>query len=595
MAIWVHKDCIDLEVAGKIAEECTVIEELNSYSEKMGNLPRQVLMFKMDQSKQFVQIPAFIAKKYGFKPNNPSWQQVFTPIENLGENNRQVTGQVTNNEQKSYRIFPEFTGKLRDYQEEMLPEMFQYLNDTLSFVLGIPPGYGKTIMSAYFIWYLQLLGCVICKQSKVYSGWITTFNKVLPDAKVWCVGDNDGQFRTYDINGNVTYSGFHIILCMNERVDKIPLGIKLRVGTFIIDEVHTISTFSQVDTFLDFYPKYIIFASATFEASTLWRMAALCSGEHGVYRISKIPHYVFAVKTSIYGKPTITNGNVVPSSIQKSLLQDKLRMNIILSLIFNHCRHRKIIVLQKLTEGIDQLQAKVRELGISADTLYGTKKSYNQSQVLVGTVQKMGTGFDEENACADFKTIPIKSNTLILANSILSKYLYYQCVGRVMRCAANDNPDLVEVPAIIYLIDNNSNVKNNFKALEPFIRESMGVIYHVDYRTPFIPPKHLYFQDSYTPGYYYKVLSIEEYHDLHEYGIYLGNIEEQKQNYVLVQNAEAVPYVKSCIAPTTQCYLLTLQFLNLYCDSYGNPCINNGIMFCKHSIFMKNIVSVTLI
>ena len=380
---------------------------------------------------------------------------------------------------------------------------------------------------------------------------------------------------------------------MNERIDHIPDYVKFQVGTLVIDEVHTIATYSQVDTFLGFSPKYIIFESATFEASSFWKMAAACSGEHGIFRVSDIPHYVFAIKTGIRGKVETKNGRVIPSSIQKSLLQNKLRMNIILNIIYNHIGFRKPIVLQKLTEGIDELSNEVNNLGISSDTLYGSKANYSQSQVLIGTVQKMGTGFDEENACKDFKKIPSKSNTLILANSILSKYLYYQCAGRVMRCAQHEDESLNEIPAIIYLIDENSNVQKNFKALEPFIRESNGIIYWVDYRTQFIPMRTFRYQHLHIKSIFYKVLKTVEYDDLYKDGIYMGNKEERENKYIILQTSESVAYYRNLICSGTICFILTLQYCNLFVDANGTPLFNNGILFCKHCIFMRNILSAT--
>ena len=577
MSIWIHRDSISHEVAERMATECIITEEIDDYAKGLGTQPRELLMFKKDKSGQYFIVPAFIARKYGYQPINPFWKQTFfSELDNLE------------------KINPNFTGTFRDYQIELIPQIIKYIQETCSCVVGLPPGYGKTIIAAYLIHLCKYLAIVICKQSKVFEGWKTTFAKVLPDARIWIVGENDHLFRR-NINGKIVYEGFHIILCMNERIEHIPDFVKYEVGTLVIDEVHTIATYSQVDTFLGFSPKYIIFESATFESSTFWRMAAACSGEHGVFRVSNIPHYVFAVRTGIRGKVETKNGRVIPSSIQKSLLQDKLRMNIILNLIYNHIGFRKFIILQKLTEGIDEMKVMVNNLGISSDTLYGSKSDYSQSQVLIGTVQKMGTGFDEENACKNFKTNPIKSNTLIIANSILSKYLYYQCVGRVMRCASNDDTSLIEIPAIIYLIDENSNTQKNFKALEPFIRESNGVIYYVDYRNVFIPVKTIRYQHFYTQSIFYKILKPEEYEDFYKYGIYIGNKEEQENKYVLLQTSESVAHYKNLICPNTPCFILTLQYCNLYTYPNGIPYFVNGILFCKHSIFMRNVIAVNRI
>lgn len=561
----IKRDDITHEVAEQMARECIVTEELSDYATtKLGQIPREISMFLSD--KDYLVMPYFIAKKYGYKPINPCWSQRFF------RNNESI-------------IEPSFTGKFRPLQVDWVKKIIKFLDDTGSCVVGLPPGYGKTIIGAFLINLYLLLGCVVCKQTKVKDGWINTFKKVLPNAKVWVVGENDHKYKCV-INDVETYSGFDIILCMMERVKKIPDSIKIQVGTLLIDEVHTVATNGQKTTFLGFAPKYVIFESATFKASTFWKLAAVCSGEHGVFKVSDIPHYVFAVKTGMTGTYSSKNGNIISSSVHKDLLQNKMRMNIALSIIYNHAAYRKIISLQRLTQSIEDFKQAIKDLGISADSLYGSANQYTQSQVIVGTVQKMGTGFDEENACSDFGKIPIKSNTLLIMNSILSEYLYYQCVGRVMRT-------LDEVPAIIYLIDENPTIQNHFNKTRKFIKECNGTIIYVDYRDKFIPMKTIRYQHDFCPLTFFRILSNDEYKDLFEYGIFIGNIEEQKHGYIILQSTDMVNYYLEKTFNKRKCYVLELQQCNLFKNSDGTLVQQNGILFCKHSIFKKNIVNVT--
>lgn len=565
MSIWINRNDMSAEICTAIYNECVIIEIQTGYKPK-GYTPKRVLMFERDITKQFFIVPFFIAKKYGFKPNNPCWRQVIFPY--------QMPDGTT-------KYLPEFCAKFRDYQIEILPEIIDYLKKHNSVIIGLPPGWGKTIIATYLLWMLGLLTIVIIKQDPVKNSWITTFKKAIPHARIWVVGEN--QPAEYDI-----------ILCMNERLHYIPDTVKRQVGTLIIDEVHTITSETQVMTFLGFQPKNIIFESATLEQSPLYKMATVCSGEHGVFKISTVPHYVFAVRTEIEGEEERKNGILVPSSVQKSLINNEIRKRIIQTIIYNHIEFRKFIIMQRVVNCIDETVQNINNLGITADSLYGSKKQYNQSQVLCGTYGKISTGFDEENACHDFYTNPEKSNTAFLINSIASKYVYEQSRGRIMRCTQNGLETENVIPWVIFLIDDNSNIKRNFNNLLPWIKETNGTVVYVDYKHQFIQQTTIKYQPYYSQGIYYRIFTNDEYTSLYNDGFYAGNEEEKKKNIVTLYKLEIVMQIKNTHYSEYKCYIATIHKCNLWQN--GNTIIeNNGMVYTKHPIFLKNIVNVSII
>ena len=561
MSIWVPKSAITLEMGKEILKETTIVEELSSYDIYQGTQPRRVRMCTQDPSKTYFIMPYMVAQKRGFQPINMKWRQIVFPY-TMGDG--------------TVKHLPEFTGSFRDYQAEVLPEILDCLKRNNTVIIGLPPGWGKTIMAAYIIQLCRGAAFVGVKQRKVYEGWKKTFEKVLPNMKVWCVGDMDKPLN------------WDICLCMEGRLKQVGYLDRMECMTVILDETHTLCTPTQVDLFLGFQPKYIIYETATLKASGLWRMAALCSGEEGVFRISKIPYNFFVIKTGVEGSEERTDrGKLKPASIQRSLIENQTRKNIIHCLILNHIQYRKFICLQTVTKDIDDNITELNNLGITCDTLWGTKNKYSQSQVLFGTYGKISTGFDEENACDDFWTSPYKSDTMIFVNSVAKAELLIQSMGRCMRTED-------EVPAFFFLLDENSNVKNHLKNNKWLIEQTNGVIREVDYRNAFVPMNSKYgfkFIFKYTPGEFYKIIHLNEYEDFMKGGFLAGNEEERTNNCIVIQTKDILQQYKNFIAPNGgTCVLLVLQHINVMI--YNNePYINSGFAYCRHKIFFRHIVN----
>ena len=117
------------------------------------------------------------------------------------------------------------------------------------------------------------------------------------------------------------------------------------------------------------------------------------------------------------------------------------------------------------------LKALLESFGVKVATLYGNQKNYSDSEVLIGTLDKMGVGFDEKNECDDFQGR--ESDLLILVTSIASLALFIQAKGRVSRAADN---------AVFYLVDDMDIPKNHFSGSSKWIKETKGVIHVMKYK-----------------------------------------------------------------------------------------------------------------
>jgi hypothetical protein len=194
------------------------------------------------------------------------------------------------------------------------------------------------------------------------------------------------------------------------------------------------------------------------------------AGMHGTFRLAHQPYTVLCLNTQIHVDIVKNKFGTNYDLLCKSLATSEQRNAIILNIIASN-PHHKFIILTRLADHVELLQRCCQLSGIAADTLYRSKGSYVDSPVLIGTMPKMGTGFDEENACDNFQGR--KSNVLILAHSVKKWQQYEQFRGRVMRCAA---------PIVIWLQDPNTTTQKHFRGLKDWIAETQGTIINQVYR-----------------------------------------------------------------------------------------------------------------
>jgi superfamily II DNA or RNA helicase len=193
-------------------------------------------------------------------------------------------------------------------------------------------------------------------------------------------------------------------------------------------------------------------------------------GTHAVNRVSTKPHVVVKILTGVLAEEKRGKMGLIYMDLCKKLNQDEKRNKMIIDIITTN-PHRKFMVLTRTVEHVELLQKLLTEMKISVGVFYGKTKSYSDSSVLIGTLSKIGVGFDEANTCPDYKGIP--SDTLILCNSISETSTYEQARGRIMRC--ND-------PYILYLVDENKNVQKHFNHNKGWMLYTKAKIVEIEYQ-----------------------------------------------------------------------------------------------------------------
>jgi hypothetical protein len=353
----------------------------------------------------------------------------------------------------------QFIGKLRDYQAVEVPIMLEHLDTYGTTTLRLHPGWGKTAISAYLSCHYKLITVVIMHRTHLIKQWCKTFEK-FTNAKCWVVGE-DSQPPPI----------FNVIVCLDKRVMKIPEEMRIRVGFMVIDEAHAFCTATQVPRLLGFHPRYVVACTATLEKDNkMHRMIEAICGKHHIYRELKKDFHVYMVKTGIKAeRQTKTGGGGINWHVlAQSLANNPVRNRMIVEMARKNLKH-KIVILTGYKSHTKELYRMFKELGESVDYLCGNLKKYKDSRILIGTISKIGTGFDEENFCDDFNGVKI--NLGILTHSIANKQILEQSVGRVFRA---------DFPNIMHLVDDDRTIERHWKTARAWYRSKGGIINEVN-------------------------------------------------------------------------------------------------------------------
>lgn len=354
---------------------------------------------------------------------------------------------------------PHFVAKLLDNQVPIAQELYQQLATYGTTTAGLPPGWGKTMVG---IWLWHMTATVLCiyvTREILVTSWMTTIKKAVPGMvdRTWIVGEKN-------IPKEIA-----IIICMNERYHHVPEHIRASVGCLIVDEAHLFFTPGNVEPLLYFTPKFVILETATlYRDDGMERMGYAMAGEHGVLRKPDKQYTLLALST-LMCVPEEKNsfGNDFGAMTEK-LCKLPERNRIILDIVYTN-PHRKFMILTRRADHVGYLADCFTQMGIRCATLFGTQKSYFDSPVLIGTMSKIGTGFDEANFCPDYNGRG--SDTLILCSSIKKYQSFEQQKGRIR--ASNG--------IVICLVDNNAASKRHLKDMIPWITKTSGTVSEMVY------------------------------------------------------------------------------------------------------------------
>lgn len=346
-----------------------------------------------------------------------------------------------------------FTGTLRDYQVEIAGEAWGQLQEHRTTTLAVYPGAGKTIIGAELAARAGLLTVVLLPPREVLCGqWKKTFCDHTT-ASVWIVGEPQPAEA-------------NVIICMSSRVDQLPAAYRACFGFMIVDEAHMHCTPGGVHPLLAFSPRYIVAETATLERTDgMHAMIHATCGAHSVVRKMEKSFTVTKVMTGIKPARQMTyQGRVDWAALERSLVNHAGRNALIVDIVAANASY-KVLVLTSQIAHARQLHAAIKARGIPTDYLVGGKKTYSDSRALVGTMSKIGTGFDEATSCPDYSGERI--NLVILTCSIKKHARLEQNVGRAFRS---------ESPNVIHLVDDDTIIASHWTSSRKWYIEHGGTI-----------------------------------------------------------------------------------------------------------------------
>lgn len=349
-----------------------------------------------------------------------------------------------------------FTKTLLAYQEPIAKEAIKNIEENHTILLNLYTGFGKTIMGAYLSSYLKKRTLVLSTQSILPKQWEETFS-TFTDAKVEVY---DGSKKKYPSDDA------HVVICTSGVLKNIPYEIRRSFGTVLFDEVHSFCTRTRIYTTLLVEPTYIIAETATFERPDGGEiMMRSVIGYNDVIVPLKKKFNVYAVETNVVPEVILdVRGKMIWAKYVSSLVKNEYRNDLIVSwIVKNH--HRKILVLTDRKEMIEQISTRLEKKNVEHDFLFGTKKKYKDTKILLGTWGKIGVGFDEKNACENFSGMRI--DLVFLLFSTKQSWLVEQSVGRGFRS---------EMPAVVDFIDAHPTSKRHFQTRQKWYKSKGGTV-----------------------------------------------------------------------------------------------------------------------
>lgn len=330
-----------------------------------------------------------------------------------------------------------FEQELREHQKILKKEAMEVLNRTGSVIISAYTGFGKTVTATSISCSIGLRTLIVVNRVILMKQWREEILTFCSKARVVLLDPKTTK------KGILPVADFYVINATN--LPKVSQTVLSKIGTVIVDECHQVMAERLCKGVLKTAPRYLIGLSATpYRTDGLNGILDLFFGTEKIYRKLHKKHTVYYIKTGI--KPVTTKniqGNTDWNSLLESLGNNKERNERIIKLI-QAFTDRTFLVLCKRVDQAEYLYTRLLEEKEDVTSLIGKNQTFEKSsRILVGSIQKTGTGFNHP-----------RLDTLLLATDVESYYIQY--LGRVFR-----REDVT--PVIFDFVDDHHSVARHFK------------------------------------------------------------------------------------------------------------------------------------
>ena len=396
---------------------------------------------------------------------------------------------------------------LRSEQVPVVEECLRQINEYSTSTLNVKTGFGKTICTFFISAKMAERTLILTSGNTINTGWFKAGKKhtdatidivanfsaskgllfTLEECTSWLKDKTKNPTNSRKIKENgPTYNNMmlsckhhglsdeeiygyninsQILICMKDRYKYVPRNWP---GLLVVDEADTFCCNTGIQAMLWFRPMYILLLTATYSREDkLHKILEYVADSHKIVRSLKVDYKVYKFETGF--KPTRAydnEGSLDWHIYQDSVINNHERIVQISEFIIKNASSHKILVLSSFTKIMDDLKDVLVNKDINCATLMKDQVKYKDSNVLLGTIGKLGRGFDEQNFCDNFNGVRI--NLLILTTTFQSKTLYVQTIGRVMRSSN---------PIVIHMTDDDTTAEKHWKKACTFYKKSGATIF----------------------------------------------------------------------------------------------------------------------